>query len=78
MKLIEEVITEENVQSLGEQIAIIAVGAKARRVLGHLDQSIKGYFVTYTSAILPIISFQTDTTSHKWQSAFYGNIKAKD
>ncbi len=27
MKLLEEVITEENVQSLGEQIAVIAVGA---------------------------------------------------
>ncbi len=42
MKLLEEVITEENVQSLGEQIAVIAVGAKARRVLGHLDHIYKG------------------------------------
>ncbi len=42
MKLLEEVITEQNVQSLGEQIAVIAVGAKARRVFGHLDQMYKG------------------------------------
>ncbi len=42
MKLLEEVITEQNVQSLGEQIAVIAVGAKARRVLGHLDHIYKG------------------------------------
>ncbi len=42
MKLLKEVITEENVQSLGEQIAVIAVGAKARRVLGHLDHIYKG------------------------------------
>ncbi len=42
MKLSEMVITEQNVQSLGEQIAVIAVGAKARRVLGHLDHIYKG------------------------------------
>ncbi len=42
MKLLEEVITEQNVQSLGEQIAVIAVGAKTRRVLGHLDHIYKG------------------------------------
>ncbi len=42
MKLLEEVITEQNLQSLGEQIAVIAVGAKARRVLGHLDHIYKG------------------------------------
>ncbi len=42
MKLLEEVITEQNVQSLGEQITVIAVGAKARRVLGHLDHIYKG------------------------------------
>ncbi len=39
MKLLEEVITEQNVQSLGEQIAVIAVGAKARRVLANTMQS---------------------------------------
>ena len=42
MKLSNQVISEQNVQSLGEQIAIIAVKTKSRRLSGKLDRLIKG------------------------------------
>ena len=42
MKLSNQVISAQNVQNLGEQIAIIAVKTKSRRLSGKLDRLIKG------------------------------------
>ncbi len=76
--ILNEVIRENNVQMLGEMVAIKALKTVASHSNGKLDYIYtKDCFSTFISEIRPIIDIPTVMTLHKRQCCFYGSIKGK-